>query len=100
MLPQSLAESLKNQLGRVIVFHDQDIKNGIGTVYLPNALDRKYPNAGLELAWQYMFPAAEPAVDPRSGLTRRHHLGEQAFQRAIKKPSGQQVSINPPLAIH
>lgn len=85
MLPKRLVEPLQAQLERVRIFHEQDLKNAVGPVYLPYALERKYPNAGHELAWQYMFPAAEPGVDPRSGIIRRHHLGEQAFQRAIKK---------------
>ncbi len=53
--------------------------------YLPNALDRKYPNAPYELGWQYLFPAAHYSVDPRSGVARRHHIGEQQIQRAVKK---------------
>ena len=72
------------QLDRVRIFHAQDIQNGVGPVYLPTALQRKYPKAGKELSWQYLFPATKPAIDPRSGVERRHHLGEKAMQRAIK----------------
>ncbi|MDZ7751531.1 MAG: tyrosine-type recombinase/integrase [Gammaproteobacteria bacterium] len=53
-------------------------------MYLPHALGRKYPQAGHELAWQYLFPASQPALDPRTGVRRRHHLHESALQRAIK----------------
>ncbi len=84
MLPRSLVEPLRGQIARVQVFHESDLNNGVGPVYLPFALERKYPNAGRELGWQYMFPASEPAIDPRSGILRRHHIGEKAFQRAIK----------------
>ena len=84
MLPTALIEPLRNQLDRVRVFHEHDLNDGVAPVYLPHALARKYPNAGRELAWQYMFPAAAPARDPRTGQIRRHHLGEQSFQRAIK----------------
>ncbi len=84
MLPCSLVEPLKNQLERARIFHEQDIANGVGSVYLPYALKRKYPNAGRELGWQYMFPASKPAIDPRRGVLRRHHIGEKALQRAIK----------------
>lgn len=84
MLPRTLISPLQAQLERVRFFHEQDLKNNIAPVYLPHALDRKYPNAGRELGWQYLFPASEPATDPRTGITRRHHFGEQAFQRAMK----------------
>ncbi|RDH91976.1 MAG: hypothetical protein DIZ77_06665 [endosymbiont of Seepiophila jonesi] len=63
----------------------QDIVSGFGAVYLPFALERKYPNAPKEWAWQYVFPAADLSSDPRSGVTRRHHLGEQSIQRAVKQ---------------
>lgn len=84
MLPRTLISPLQAQLERVRFFHEQDLKNNVAPVYLPHALDRKYPNAGRELGWQYMFPASELATDPRTGITRRHHFGEQAFQRAMK----------------
>lgn len=84
VLPASLCGPLQSQLKRVRIFHEQDTQDGLGPVYLPHALDRKYPNAGHELGWQYFFPAIRPAIDPRTGLYRRHHLGEKVFQRAIK----------------
>jgi len=99
MLPQRLVQPLQAQLERVRVFHEQDLKSDVGPVYLPYALERKYPNAGRELGWQYMFPAAEPAIDPRSGIRRRHHLGEQAFQRAIKA-AVRRSNINKPATSH
>lgn len=95
MLPRSLVGPLQTQVERVRFFHEQDLKNGVSPVYLPYALERKYPNAGRELGWQYLFPAAEPATDPRSGITRRHHLGEQAFQRAIKTAVRQANIVKP-----
>ena len=58
---------------------------GYGNVYLPNALERKYPNASREWGWQYVFPATQVSVDPRSGITRRHHLDEKGLQRAMKQ---------------
>ncbi len=99
MLPKTLVDPLQKQLERVRIFHEQDRSNDIGPVYLPFALDRKYPNAGNELGWQYYFPAAEPAIDPRSGIVRRHHLGEQAFQRAIKA-AVRRSNINKPATSH
>lgn len=71
MLPRSLVEPLKHQIERVRVFHEQDIHNNIRTVYLSYALERKYPNAGRELGWQYLFTAAAPVSDPRTGINRR-----------------------------
>lgn len=54
------------------------------SVYLPNALARKYPNAPFEYAWQYVFPASKLSIDPRSNKHRRHHIGEQSIQRRVK----------------
>ena len=84
MLPNTLVEQLKQQVDKVSIVHNQDLKAGFGEVYLPNALERKYPNAAKELTWQYVFPAAKYSTDPRSGKQRRHHLGEKALQRAVK----------------
>jgi len=84
MLPQALKEPLRRQIGMVRQLHQRDLQKGYGEVYLPYALDRKYPNAARELAWQYLFPADKLSVDPRSGKVRRHHLSEQIVQRAVK----------------
>ena len=73
MLPQSLVEPLRTHLERVKALHQRDIEEGYGEVYLPYALDRKYPNAGREWGWQYVFPSTKRSVDPRSGVIRRHH---------------------------
>ncbi len=83
-LPTSLVEPLKVQMGKVKAIHNQDIKEGYGTVFLPNALETKYPNANREWGWQYLFPASKRAIDPRSGVVRRHHLDESVLQRAVK----------------
>ena len=99
MLPRSLVEPLRGQIDRVRVFHEQDIHNAVGPVYLPYALERKYPNAGHELAWHYIFSAAKPAIDPRTGILRRHHIGAQAFQRAIKK-AVRTAGIHKPASSH
>lgn len=85
MLPLSLVPELRLQLGQVKRLHDQDLNAGYGTVYLPYALDRKYPNAAREWGWQYVFPSGNLSVDPRSGEMRRHHLQDQALQRAVKQ---------------
>lgn len=64
--------------------HNRDLAEGYGRVYLPFALDRKYSNADREWGWQYVFPAARRAIDPRAGLERRHHASPDVLQRAIK----------------
>ncbi|MCP5004897.1 MAG: tyrosine-type recombinase/integrase, partial [Planctomycetes bacterium] len=61
----------------------KDLKDGYGEVFLPDALERKYPNAGKEWRWQYIFPSARLSVDPRSGKIRRHHISEKAIQSVV-----------------
>ncbi|OQA19254.1 MAG: Tyrosine recombinase XerD [Chloroflexi bacterium ADurb.Bin360] len=85
MLPDSLIEPLKEHLQWVRRLHEQDLAKGFGAVYLPDALDRKYPNAAREWIWQYVFPSQQLSVDPRSGETRRHHLDESGLQRAVRR---------------
>ena len=85
MLPVSLAEPLRAHLVLVREQHEQDLAAGLGSVYLPYALDRKYPNAAREWAWQYVFPSDRVSDDPRSGRRRRHHLDEQNVQRALRQ---------------
>ena len=85
MLPESLADRLQAHLGWVKATHLDDLERGHGDVYLPFALARKYPNANREWCWQYAFPALALSVDPRSGVTRRHHFNEQAVQRAVRQ---------------
>ena len=65
--------------------HSLDSKNGHGSVFLPNALDRKYPNAKFETKWQYLFPMANVSKDPKSGVTRRHHVLESTLAKNLKK---------------
>lgn len=85
MLPNSLREPLQKHLQKVAALHQRDIREGFGAVYLPHALERKYPNANKEWRWQYIFPAAHRSIDPRSGIERRHHLSEHVLQNAVKE---------------
>jgi len=85
MLPAVLVDPLKAHLMQVRDLHERDVEEGYGEVYLPYALDRKYPNAGREWGWQYVFPSKNRAVDPRSGVVKRHHVQDQAIQRAIRQ---------------
>ena len=84
MLPMKLVGPLRDQLERARELHRVDLEHGHGVVWLPFALARKYPDAAREWAWQYVFPAATRSIDPRDGAFRRHHLSDQAFQRAMK----------------
>ncbi len=84
LLPESIKAPLKDHLNRVKTLHDQDIKEGFGRVYLPYALDRKYPNANIQWAWQYIFPSAKRSIDPRSGVERRHHAMERPLQDSVR----------------
>jgi integron integrase len=83
MLPESLVPPLREHLARVQQIHEQDIKDGCGSVYLPYALEKKYPNASREWAWQYVFPSKSLSVDPLSNVTRRHHADESGLQKAV-----------------
>jgi integron integrase len=84
MLPERLSAPLQLQLQIVKRWHDSDLERGYGMVYLPFALERKYPNASREWGWQYLFPANRLSKDPRSGTLRRHHLDESGLQKAVK----------------
>ena len=85
MLPEKLAQPLRLHLEDVRLLHARDLREGFGEVHLPHALARKYPNAGREWAWQYVFPSKNRSVDPDDGVIRRHHLDESVPQRAIKE---------------
>lgn len=85
MLPVSVAAALQAHLVKVRGLHEGDLAQGYGAVYMPNALDRKYPNGAKEWLWQYVFPAAKLSTDPRTDVVRRHHIQEQGVQRAVKQ---------------
>jgi integron integrase len=84
MLPPSLVEPLRRQLERAKALHELDVREGFGHVYLPYALSRKYPNADQEWCWQYVFPARQRSLDPRTGREQRHHVAETALQKAVR----------------
>jgi site-specific recombinase XerD len=85
MLPESLVELLKAHLKVRRRIHEEDGEKGMASVYLPNALARKYPNAVTDWGWQYVFVAGSYSGDPRSGTKRRHHMDEKLLQRAMKR---------------
>lgn len=98
-LPQRLQVPLRDAVERVRVLHAHDVAQGIGEVWLPHALARKYPRAGYELGWQYLFPSTRRSTDPRNGRWRRHHVDESVLQRAVKR-ARQQAGIVKPATCH
>ena len=84
MLPNRLKAELQTHLQRVKSLHEQDLAAGGGAVYLPYALERKYPEAGWDWSWQWVFPAKSLSRDPRTGEVRRHHFHENGVQKAVQ----------------
>ena len=84
VFPKSIREEMRTHVEKVRNLHEQDLAQGLGEVYLPEALSRKYKNASREFRWQYVFPAKNFSVDPRSGVKRRHHVLESGLQKAVK----------------
>ena len=85
MLPAAVKEPLLQHLQAVKRQHEEDLRMGLGRVALPNALERKYPNADKEWGWQWVFPATSHYTDTVTGEKRRHHLHESVLQRAFKE---------------
>jgi len=85
MLPTAIRQPLLKHLEETKRQHEQDVKNGLGSVVLPNALERKYPNAGREWGWQWVFPATSHYTDTVTGQKRRHHLHESVLQKSFKE---------------
>ena len=85
LLPQRLKEPLRNHIAWVKHLHNRDLEQGFGDVYIPPALERKNPKAAFEWNWQYLFPALEQSLDPRSRRIGRHHFPESKIQDAVKK---------------
>ncbi len=84
LLPRAAKADLRGQIEAVRALHERDCARGAGWVEVPDGLDRKYPNAGREIAWQWLFPATRCYRHGESGQVRRHHLHESVLQRAVK----------------
>ena len=95
MLPLAVKASLLAHLARVRELQHHDRAHGFGSVYLPDALPRQYPNAPKEWGWQWVFPATQISVDPRSGAHRRPHRHEVVVQRAVRGAARQANLIKP-----
>ena len=99
MLPETLIESLRQQIANARAIWSQDVASGKAGVFMPHALSRKYPKAGAGWAWFWVFPQASHSTDPRSGVVRRHHMYDQTFQRDFKR-AVQQAGIFKPATPH
>jgi integron integrase len=99
VLPDNLKQLLQKHLERVKLMHERDVTEGYGRVYLPYALERKYPKAGLEWGWQYVFPAKTFSKDPRSNEVRRHHVSENSVQKAVQT-AAVLARLDKPVSVH
>ena len=98
-LANNLIAILQVHLEKIQVIHNNDLKKGFGSVYLPYALAKKYPSASKEFLWQYVFPSRNIATDPRSGVQRRHHVDQSVINKAIKR-AVKQCGINKKVSAH
>lgn len=99
MLPDAARDGLHRQIEIARDVHQRDLAEGRGSVWMPYALERKYPNASTEFAWQYVFPAHKVSRDPRSGKTHRHHLHDSVFGSALKRAANR-AGIDKKLTAH
>jgi integron integrase len=99
VLPENLVVPLQAQVAAARALHTRDLAAGRGEAALPDALAVKYPRAGREWGWQWVFPAAALSIDPRSGVERRHHLHEQSVQRAVAQ-AARRAQIHKPCSPH
>ena len=84
VLPKTLVHRLHVHLARIRILHEQDRSAGAMPIYLPDGLERKFPNAGREWPWFWLWPAASESTDPRTGILRRHHVHEDTLGKALK----------------
>lgn len=98
-LAKELIIPLQRHLESVKTTHERDVMEGYGSVYMPFALERKYPSAATSWGWQYVFPATKRSIDPRSQVVRRHHMDETTVQKAVKI-AVRKVGINRPASCH
>ena len=99
LLAKSVKERLRAHLARVKELHERDLAAGAGEARLPDALERKYPDAGKEWGWQFVFPAKQLSVDPRGGKVRRHHVSDMLMQKAVKEAVAK-AGIDKPVSVH
>ena len=99
VLPDGIKADIEIHLQYVKRIHQQDLCRGFGRVYLPNALERKYPSANKQWGWQYVFPSKSLSIDPRAGAKRRHHMHESGIRKAIRQ-AAKMCGIIKPVGCH
>ena len=98
-IPDKLVLALQKQIKKAKELHNDDLGEGFGSVFIPDALSRKYPNAEKEFRWQYVFPSTKISTDPRTGKVQRHHIHENSLQKYIKK-AAEETGINKKVNCH
>ncbi len=99
LLAETGRDELRAQLHKAEALHHADRKAGLAGVWRPDALDRKYPNAGRDLGWFWVFPSHTLSTDPRAGVVRRHHLSESVIQKAVNA-AAVEAKIHKPVSVH
>ena len=99
LMAESVKPMLKAHLERIRTLYDQDRASGIAGVMLPDALSRKYPNAGTEWGWFWVFPSRQLSNDPRENVVRRHHAVDGSIQRAVKD-AARKAGLHKPVSVH
>ncbi|MDH4066678.1 MAG: integron integrase [Acidobacteriota bacterium] len=99
LLARSMHTELRAHLAHTQALHRADRQAGLAGVWLPDALERKYPNAGRELGWFWVFPSRTLSTDPRAGVVRRHHLSDSVVQKAVKD-AATRARIHKPVSVH
>ena len=89
MLPEVLRGEVAERKKELRKLFEKDRAAGLAGTWLPEALARRHPHGGEKWPWQYFFPAEKPAIDPESKLRRRHHLGDEAYSRALRRAVGE-----------
>lgn len=99
LLPDTLLDDLQAQLAHARRLHEEDLTQGLGAVYLPYALSRKYPNAEREWSWQYAFPSHRLSTEPGTDTVRRYHLDPSGLQKAIRN-AAKSTALAKPVGPH
>jgi integron integrase len=99
LLAAALREELRAQLERCLALHRADRAAGLAGVWMPEALERKYPDAGRELGWFWVFPSHTLSTDPRAGVVRRHHVSDSVIQKAVRA-AAREAHVHKPVSVH
>lgn len=99
LLASAVRDPLRRQVASVRACFESDRRAGLAGVWLPHLLDRKYPSAGREFGWFWVFPSHTLSTDPQAGLVRRHHVHESVIQKAVKT-AAREAGIDKPVSVH